>query len=279
MTTVRMGTVWDRTVDVLQGRTAILAGLAALYVLLPNAVSGLASAWAQSDMALKPVAVVISFINFALLVTGVLAITAIATDPTVDRRRATGAALARFGAAIGVIVVVLLVVALVFVPAGVLLGMAGVRMTAAGQPDFARANGGLLALGSLYSLAALVLGLIVSAKLAPLLAVIVNERRGLGAVARAWQLTRGSTARLVGVILLYAVLLLVAMAAVSSVAGVIARLLLGADADVTVGAIVGIASAVVTALATVVQTVFYAQFYVAAAGGQTGSSGTAPPVA
>lgn len=274
MATLRMGTVWDRTVDVLQGRTGILATIAALYVFLPNVVNAVVSAWAQADPSMKLVSGIVTLVTSLLLLVGLLAITSVASDPAVDRGRATSLALGRFGAALGIILLVALAAMLAFIPAGILFAGAGMRMNAAGQPDFTQASGGMLALGSLLALVAMIAGLIVSAKLSPLLAVIVNERLGLGAIGRAWRLTRGSTARLVGVILLYAIVLLVVLAAVSSVTGIVARLLLGPDADIAVGSIVGIVGAVVTTIATVVQSVFYAQFYVAA----VGVRGTAQPV-
>lgn len=272
MTTVRMGTVWDRTVDVLQGRTAIVASLAALFIFLPNAVSGVVGAWGQSDPSVAIVARIVALAAFVFLMLGMLAITAVASDPAVDRGRAIDVGVKRLGPAIGIIILIGIVAGLLFLPAVLLIVGAGARMTAAGRLDMTQASGGMVAGGALYALVALIAGLVISAKLAPLLAVIVNERLGLGAVARSWRLTRGSTARLVGVILLYVVVVLVVMGAVSSVTGIVARLLLGAEADIAVGAIVAIAGAAVTAASSVLQTVFYTQFYVAAAGGAGGSA-------
>ncbi|MGJ3627198.1 hypothetical protein AB5I41_10140 [Sphingomonas sp. MMS24-JH45] len=98
----------------------------------------------------------------------------------------------------------------------------------------------------------------------PLFGVVVNERRGLGALGRSFALTRGAALRLIGVLILYGIVLVVVMSAATMVVGVVARLLLGADAAATVAFIVAIVSALVTALGSVVQSVFYAQYYVAA---------------
>jgi len=133
-----------------------------------------------------------------------------------------------------------------------------------GNFSFERASGNALNLAGIAALLALIAGLWLTAKLVPLFAVIVNERRGLGAFARSFRLTRGSALRLVGVVILYGIVVIVAMIAASSVTGVVARLLLGPDAAAGVGVAVGIVSSALTALVTVVQTVFYTRFYVAA---------------
>lgn len=267
MATIRMGNVWDRTVDVLQGRTSILASLAGLYFFLPSVISGAVSAWAGTEAG-EPaiIARIVGLVASVLLIMGLLAVTAVASDPAVDRQRATRIAAPRLLPALGIILLLALIAVIVFVPVIALAVASGARMTAMGKVDMSQAQGGLMLAAFLYLVVGMILGLIVSAKLAPLMPVIVWERLGLRAVARAWRLTRGSTARLVGVILLYAILVLVAMAAASSITGIVARLILGADADAGVAFAVSVVSAVVSAIATVVQGVFYAQFYVAAAG-------------
>lgn len=257
--------MWDRTVDVLQGRTGILAAIAILYIFVPGVVSGLVRALATPGSALAIASGLVALLTGILLICGMLALTAVASDPTVDR--ATGSAIAwrRLPAALGVLALLFLAVAIAIAPIMLLLFKSGaVYNPGTGRFDMTRADPSMGMWAGLLSILFLVVGLWISAKLAPLFAVIVNERLGLGAFARSFRLTRGAALRLVGVLILYGIVTIVLVWAVTMVVGVVARLLLGGDAPVALAFVIGIANAVVTCLATVVQTVFYAQFYVAA---------------
>jgi hypothetical protein len=271
---VRIGTVWDRTIDVLAGRAGILAGLAALYLFLPDVVSAAISSFGGAGFGVAMLGLAVSIAVIVLMILGILAMTAVASDPAVGRTAAVRVATRRLGAAIGVVLVMAAVATLAFVPLGVMMYLAGISVDAvSGRADLTRADMNMVGLAGLLAFVVLLGGLWLSARFAPLLAVVVNERRGFGAFRRAFVLTRGAGARLVGVVVLYAIVLLVLMGAVTSVTGIVARLLLGAQADASVAFVVGVATAVVTAAATVVQTVFYTQFYVAA----RGSEGASPP--
>lgn len=260
-----MGLVWDRTMDVLRGRGGILTRLALLFLLIPGAVSAAVGSAVTPNTPLALVASLVSLVASIILVAGVLAITAVASDPDVDARRATQVAFARLLPALGAIVLIMVALFVVLIPITLLIMHAGATFNpATGRFDMTRASGGALNLAGAVGLLALILGLWFTAKIAPLFAVIVNERRGLGAFARSFRLTRGSTLRLIGVIILYGIVVIVAVMAATLVSGVIARLLLGPDASGGVAFVTGVASTAVTALLTVVQSVFYARFYVAA---------------
>ncbi|SEL29168.1 hypothetical protein SAMN05216382_1729 [Sphingomonas palmae] len=262
---VRMGLVWDRTVDVLQGRSGILARLAILFLFVPGVVSAAVSSAATPGTPLAFVSSLASIAASIILIAGVLAITAVASDPEVDAAQATRIAFARLLPALGAIALVMVVLFVVMIPITLLIMHAGATFNpATGRFDLARASGSALQLAGVIGLLALIVGLWLTAKIAPLFAVIVNERRGLGAFARSFRLTRGSTLRLVGVIILYGIVVIVAVMAATLIAGIAARLLLGPDAPGGVTFVTGVASSAVTALLTVVQTVFYARFYVAA---------------
>ncbi len=262
---IRMGLVWDRTVDVLQGRSGILAQLALLFLFVPGVVNAAISSAATPGTPLAFVASLVSLVASVILIAGVLAITAVASDPAVDARQASRVGFARLLPALGAIALIMVAVFVVLIPLTLLFMHAGATFNpATGRFDMARASGSALSLAGAIGLLALILGLWLTAKIAPLFAVIVSERRGLGAFARSFRLTRGSTLRLIGVIILYGIIVVVAVMAATLVAGVIARLLLGPDARGGVQFVTGIVSSAVTALLTVVQTVFYARFYVAA---------------
>ena len=114
-------------------------------------------------------------------------------------------------------------------------------------------TGAALAYYSVFSLGPILLivvsvaGLWISATLVPLFAVVVNERRGIGALRRCYVLTRGAALRLIGVLILYGIVVVVVMAAATSVIGVVARLILGGEAAATVALIVALVSTLVTA--------------------------------
>lgn len=260
-----MGLVWDRTVDVLQGRSGILARLALLFLFVPGVISAAVSAAATPGTPLAFVASLVSIAASVILIAGVLAITAVASDPAVDAAQATRVGVARLLPALGAIAIIVVLLFVVLIPITLLIMHAGATFDpATGRFDLARASGSALNLAGAIALVALIAGLWLTAKIAPLFAVIVNERRGLGAFARSFHLTRGSTLRLIGVVILYGIVVIVAVMAATLVTGVLARLLLGPDAPGGVAFVTGAVSSAVTALLTVVQTVFYARFYVAA---------------
>lgn len=277
---VRIGTVWDRTVDVLQGRAGILAAIAALYIFLPGIVGGLIRALLVPAAApTGGAALIAGLVTLAaglLLICGMLALTAVASDPAVGSGAAHAIAWRRLPAGLGVILLVILAVAVVALPMMLLLLQAGASYDpATSRLDVSRADPTTSGIAALVTILLLVVGLWVSARLAPLLAVIVNERLGLGAFARSSRLTHGAALRLIGVLILYMIVTVVLSSAVTMVVGVVARLLLGGEANVGVAMIVGIANAIVTCFVTVVQIVFYTQFYVAA----RDVTGRAEPVA
>ncbi len=255
---IRMATVWEHTVDVLRGRGAILAGIAFVTLFLPAVLSAAVTSFLGDGQAARPL---VSLLSAVLMLFGMLAITAVASDPRVDRGAAYRLAANRLPAAIGVTLVLIIALSLTFVPGTLALLAAGATVTATGMVEMQRAAAGPLALSAGLILAAAALLLWLGARLAPLFAVVINERLGLGAIRRAFALTRGVAARLIGVLILYAVLVLVLSVAVRSVVGVVLQLLLDSDGAVLFGT--SVALAIVSAGATVVQNVFYAQYYAA----------------
>ncbi|MEG8038229.1 hypothetical protein QP166_02310 [Sphingomonas sp. LR60] len=261
---VRIGDVWDRTVDVLRGRTAILTSIALVTLVLPGIVSGALGTIVPLP---GPAALAVPLVRLAvlvLLILGVLAMTAVASDPAVDRAQALRIGGQRLLPALGVLVALVLAAIALFVPAGALLAISGATMGMAGTPDMSHAAPGYVIGAGLSVLLAIVLGLWLSARIVPLFGIVVNERRGFSALRRSLDLTKGSTLKLIGVLILYFIITTVAMLAATSVVGVIARLALGGDAPGGVAFVVAVVRALISAGATMVQSVFYARFYVAA---------------
>ena len=122
----------------------------------------------------------------------------------------------------------------------------------------------MFGLSMLYFLVLCVACVWLGAKLVPLLGVVVNERRGLGALRRSFALTRGSTLKLIGVLILYSIVLLVVLLAATSIVGLAVRLFVGADGAAWVAFAIAAVTAIITAIFSIIQAVFSGQFYLAA---------------
>ena len=261
---VKMGNVWDRTVEVLNGRGGMLAGIAVLTLFVPAVIDAAHTAYAAPGMAKVAVGALLTLATTVVALWGQLALIAASTDPATDRAAALRQANARLTPALLVALLLALVFSLLFFPVVALLVAAGVDFTTIGNGVAPNVTSpGAAALAGLYGLVALVVLLFVGVRMLPLYAVVLHERHGAGAIARSWRLTRRHSWRLIGALLLFLLVLLVATGAAQSVSGLILRLVLGADARATVDVLAAaIAQAVSTAL-TLVAVVFSAQLYVA----------------
>lgn len=262
---ISMGQVWDRTTAVIAGRLGILTTIALLLLVLPPVVQVVIDLLTGGQAGLKWVGGVVSIAVVVAATIATLAITAVATDPSVDRRAALIAGVARIGPMIGILVIVGIVALLAMLPGAALIAAAGYDMQRAAlglsQDNL---NPGMFALSLGYFLLLGIAALWLGARLVPLMAVVVNERRGLGAIKRSFDLSKGSALKLIGVLILYSILFGVVMLASGAVVGLVVRLIVGADGVAAVSIAVALVSAVVTAAFSVVQAVFSGQFYLAA---------------
>lgn len=266
MTKVTMSAVWDRTSEVLSGRAAMLAAIAVPTLFLPTIVRDAYVAYATPGTAsFALIGGLLSLIVSVITIYGQLAIIAASSDPATDRAAALRIAGKRLLPTIGVAIVLGIAVAIAFIPALIFLGLSHIDYAAmaAGNPSMTGANGGMIAGAILYSLALGIVLLFVSARLMIWQAVLVNEHIGLRSIPRAWRLTTGSTWRIVGVIILFCIVLLVATGAAQSVVGIVFRLILGADHVATVTLIAAIAGSIVMVPLIVLAVVFTTQLYLA----------------
>ncbi|WP_156361843.1 hypothetical protein [Sphingomonas sp. Leaf343] len=257
---VSMGNVWDRTVDVLRGRSSILASIAGVGILLPSVlrdVIGLAAPTSSGLYAL------IGLLALVATVWAQLAMLAVATDPATDRAEASRLALSRLGVALGVVVLLGLAFTLLFIPAVVALAQSGVDYST-GTIDPTTIPAGLRSFLTIYFLLFFAAAFWLGARLLLLNAVILRERLGLGAIMRSVRLTQGATWRIIGVMLLFVILLLVCAGAVQVVVGLVLRLLLGAGSLPTITFVASLIASIVTTAFSVVAAAFTAQLYVAA---------------
>lgn len=262
---INIGTVWDRTMSVIAGRFGILLSLALLLLIAPPLVQAAIDTLSGPSFAIRAMQMAMALVVFVAAAIGAIAITAVASSPDVDRASALAIGRARLGPFIGVSLIIGLTFGLISLPGLILVGVSGfsVEQARAGGAQDA-VNLTLLGIGILYLFLLAPLMLWAAARLVPLGAVIVNERRGIGAIARSFALTRGATLKLIGVLILYGVVFLVVLTAATSVIGLVARLLAGANGTVAVSLAVAAATAFVTALFSILQAVFGASLYAAA---------------
>lgn len=272
--TVRIGSVWDSTQQVLAGRASMLVPFAAIGFVLPTMLQVLLvpqTSMAQMSASASATGVLVGLIAIVLGIWAQLAIMALATHPATTSAGASRAGVRRLLPLLGVAFAMGLIIALVvFVPL-VVLGLSGFDFTRAvaaqGNPALMPplSSGAALFIG-LYALTLVVLGFWLMARLMLTYAVVLNERRGLGAIRRSIALTRGMTWRLIGITILFSIVFFVAAAAVQGVAGLIFRLILGADRITWVLALTGLVGSIVTAGFMTMAYVFIARLYVATAG-------------
>ncbi|MGE7206871.1 hypothetical protein ACQKJZ_14475 [Sphingomonas sp. NPDC019816] len=280
--TVRIGSVWDSTQQVLAGRVGMLAPFAAIGFILPAVLQAIFApqmGMAEASVGASGARLLITLTSVVLGIWAQLAIMALATHPATTSAEASRTAMRRFLPLLGVAVVIGLVIALaIFVPL-VVLGLTGFdfqqAVAAQGNPALmppVPPAAGLFLM--VYGVAALVLGFWLMARLMLTYAVVLNERRGLGAIRRSIALTRGMTWRLIGVAILFAIVIFVAVAAAQGVSAILFRLILGGDSQALVLGLTTLIGAVVSAGFMTLAYVFIARLYVATAGEQVGGPTT-----
>lgn len=264
---VKMGTVWDRTVEFLADHLTALLPTAIFAIFVPISLSG--SLEPVRESAAPAVQMGLAAATLVLVVVqvwGQLAITALALDPAIGGR-SSAIATRRLLLVLVVSLLLLLMLMVLMAPIGVALVASGVdlaQLQLGNNPPNVPPGTALFI--ALYAVALLIVCLVAAARLAPLTPVLVAERRWLSGIGRAVRLTRGLTLRLIGVILLYLVVATVAGMAARTVFGSLLRLATDGDGPLTIAGVVTavIVGAVQTGFA-VLATVFVAKLYEATA--------------
>ncbi|BCI72280.1 putative membrane protein [Sphingomonas sp. S17] len=272
--TVRIGSVWDSTQQVLAGRTGMLAPFAAIGFVLPVILQLLLvpqTTMANMSAGASVTGLLVTLVAIGLGIWAQLAIMALATHPATTSAEASRAGLRRLLPLLGVAVVLGLVFALVVLVPVVVLGVSGFdfarAIAAQGNPALMPPmppGAGLFVI--LYGLTAFILAFWVMARLMLTYAVVLNERRGLGAIRRSITLTRGMTWRLIGVTILFVILVFVTTAAAQGVTAIAFRLILGSGHQALVIGLASLVGSIVSAGFMTLAYVFIARLYVAAAG-------------
>jgi len=269
----RIGDVWDSTVDAARGRAKVIAPVALLAFFLPgllqNAIVAYADPQAGGTVGLMGL---VTIATLVVAVWGQLTIIAIATDPATTRPDASAQGARRFLPALGIGVLMALIVLVASLPFFIALAASGIdfralsQMAPGTQPDLSGAATGPVVFAFLYLLVFLGFMLWLAGRLMLAYAVVLNERRGAGALRRSLQLTAGMTGKLIGVLVLYVVVLGIVAFAVQSVVFFLFRIPLGEEGIATATFLGAVAGGLVTSALAALFCVFTARLYVATAG-------------
>jgi hypothetical protein len=263
---VSIGTTWDRTVDFVRGHMAQVASIALLTQFLPTVATGsLARLRETAGGALSLGLGLLTLVTSLIALWGSLYLVAYAAQQTgrESAANARGIANRRFLPVLGVSLALLVVMAVLAIPAIGLAYAGGFNFAAiaAGTrptPD----QLGSLGWALLYMVVAGLFVLWAIARLLPVNAVIAMERRGLGAIGRAFALTRGMGLKLVGLVILYAIIAGVAVSAAQFVVGAVFAIVTSGGSGVTVGDVAGaIATGAISALLALYQAAFIGKLY------------------
>ncbi|WP_277968636.1 hypothetical protein [Sphingomonas echinoides] len=266
-----MSTVWDRTTEFLGDNLASLTPIALFGIFLPLALIGnLMPLMGAVGLAGSSVVGIVVVILSLASNWGAVAVTALALDPAAGRASAVRTANRRFLPILGVNVIALVGLFLVFLPAMVGFAMSGIptdQMTGdmtGPQPSLETINAPIVLFASLYTLALLPVLLWIVARLSVIIPILVDERRGLGAFAQAFRLTRGSALKIMGVMLLYLIVSQVAGLAARMVAGAVFGIVLGGLGPMSLsGILTASVVAIVSTIFLVLAVAFLAKLYLA----------------
>lgn len=263
---VSMSAVWDRTAAFLSEHLGALIGIAALTIFLPNLI-GEVLAPLKADGGLRLGLFVLAMALGVLSIWGQLAITAMALEPGTGSAQARATASRRLLPMVLVIVAIFAIAALLTLPVLVILGMNGVDLARLGEPELAQRLPPevVAALGGYLLLLSPVLLWLVARFTILAMPVVAAEGLALGALGRAYRLTRGLALRIIAVVLLYVVVTWIATKAAQIVFGSVLRLIFDGNGAITIPSVVtALVVALVGTIFSVIGTVFAAKLYIAA---------------
>lgn len=261
----KMGTVWDRTAEFLTDNIAAILPIALLAFFVPTSIEG--NFQAAIDGASTGLVLTLRLVQLAfgiLSLWGSMVLAAMALDFAGSD---TAGALAgkRLPATLVVAIVCFTVMALLFAPIPIVLGSSGVDLTAIAEGRDFTMSSGVASFVAIYLFALVVVFVWLGARLILITPVIVRENRWFSALSQSWKLTRGLTWRIIGVMILFALISWVSILAANTVFGSVFALIAGGDrAGVSLaGVLTSIVVAAVQTAFTVLIPVFTAKLYLA----------------
>lgn len=272
-TMITMSAVWDRTSEFLSDNLATVTAISLLTIYVSSlALEIISLERAAAEPGMQLIWSLSGLAAVALNLFGQIGVTALAIEPALGRAGAFDTARRRLLPVIGMGLVLLVGLLALCSPIMVLLVAGGADLSQLSNghvPNLSPAGG----LGiALYVLVLLPILLWLLARLSvvglpPFIAVgalVVAERRGLGAIVHGFRMTRGLAARIVGVLILYVVISFVAGLAAKTVFGSIFRIAFGSGPDLTAAAVLtALVVAIVSTIFTVIAAAFVAKLYLA----------------
>lgn len=271
---VDISAVWDRATEFLGDNIAVLIPIAVPWIYLPVVGQGLIAPLAKAST--QPVGSALQLAGFLVGLIGIwgqLQLLALALDPARGAPAAREAATSRLLPVLGITLLLAVAAALLVVPIAIALGAAGVdfqavmRASEAGTPipPPPGMTPRLAIFMLLYLVVLLVALLWISARLLLINAVVLAEGGFIGAIGRAFALTRGNALVLIGVLLLFVIVSFVATLAAQTVFGAIFALIFGNEGTLTLAsALTVLVVAMVSTAFTALSAAFVGKFYVAA---------------
>ncbi|KQM66688.1 MULTISPECIES: hypothetical protein [unclassified Sphingomonas] len=262
----KIGTIWDRAVDFVRDHLGEVMPVLLVTQFAVPAVSGsLNGLRAEASGGTAAALGLLSALVALVSLWGALYLIAFAAQPDGQEQKRVALSLAktRFLPMIGISIVMIVILTILAVPGIILAVASGFDFTSVmnGVPpqpaEFAKLGTALL-----YFFVLVLVILWASARLLPINAVVAMERRGVGAIRRAFELTRGMTLKLIGVLILYAIVAGVAVSAAQFVVGGILGLLIGNSGAFSPTIIVSsFAVAAVSAALALYQSAFVGKLY------------------
>jgi len=262
----KIGTIWDRAVDFVRDHAGELMPVLLVTQFAVPALNGsLNGVRADASGGMAAALGLLSVLVALVSLWGALYLIAFSAQPNgqEEHRVALSLAKTRFLPMVGVSIVLMAIVAVLAIP--------GVVLAVASGFDFVSVMNGVppqpteiakLGVALLYFVALALFLLWASARLLPINAVVAHERCGVGAIRRAFELTRGMTLKLIGLLILYGIVAGVAVSAAQFVVGGIFGLFTSTTTGLSPAIIAGaFAVAAVSAALALYQSAFVGKLY------------------
>jgi hypothetical protein len=263
---VKMSTVWDRTAEFLSDNIGAVVPIALIAFFVPASIGGSFQAVFPTAGPGLAFALALVQLAFAILsLWGSLVITAMAIQGATGET-AGAIALRRLPKAFAVwIVLGVAATAAIILPVSAYLAASGYDMMPAARGQAVEMSRTAATVVVLYLLLAILAYIWLSARLIVTTPVIVREGRMFGAIRASWNLTRGSGWRIVGVLILFAVVAVVSWLAANTVFGSIFALVAGSgEGGISLaGVLTSIVTAAVQTAFQVLLPAFTAKLYLA----------------
>ncbi|MEO5868199.1 MAG: hypothetical protein ABIS14_13265 [Sphingomonas sp.] len=263
---IDIGSVWDRTTEVLGENLSAVLPLSIAAIFIPTWISSIlaplgATASSGERLALYGAMLLVSVWSMW----GKLTIIALSLAPDQSRSDAARTATRRLGPAIVVGLALLILCALLCLPVLIALAAGGFDFQAAATGQHpALPHGATAAFIVLYGLVMAAILLATLPRLALVTPVIIAEGLVIGAIMRSVRLTGGVWLKVLGVFLLYLIVLWVSAMATMLVMGSLLRLIFGDGGPLSLASVLtsGLVAAVTTVFATLAAA-FVANVYLA----------------